>query len=140
MRLISFFETQEQVLAKTKFVTRRTGWKLAKSGLFLQGVKKSQGRKPGEPVQNLHVIEVVGARLEPLDLLEKDPEYGAREMILEGFPGRDPADFVAWFCDFNMWRPDWPVNRIEFKYPEEYTFTERLPGRIHPITIEGKIS
>lgn len=113
---MSFYETQAQIRARSKSVTRRAGWLKAKSGLFIQAVVKGQGIPKGEHVEKLTVIKVVGARREPLCRLTEDLEYGAAEMVLEGFPGRDPAEFVSWFCGFNMFQPEWPVTRIEFDY------------------------
>jgi hypothetical protein len=113
---ISFALTQPQVSARTKTVTRRGGWKSAIPGLRLRGVNKCQGLKAGEHPVELALIEVVSVRVEPLERMTLEPEYGRAECILEGFPDMSPEDFVAMYCDHNAWLPGWPVTRIEFRY------------------------
>lgn len=116
MRNISFFLTQQQIRDRTKTVTRRQGWAGAKPGERLQGVVKAQGLKPGEKIEKLAVIEVVSNRPEPLNKMERQPEYGKSECVKEGFPEMDGEEFVEMFCEHMKHQPDWPVNRIEFKY------------------------
>ena len=110
MRNISFILTTGQIRNRTKTVTRRLGWKNLKVGERLQGCVKCQGRKPGEQLQKLAVVEVVSIRAEKLwDITTEDCER-------EGFPGMDPHEFVEMFCDSMGCRPDVMVSRIEFKY------------------------
>jgi hypothetical protein len=113
VKQISFMLTEPQIMAGTKSVTRRWGWTTAKPGQLLQGVRKSQGLKKGEHVHKLRVIRVLNARRERLARLVDEPEYGAAEMVREGFPGRDPADFVTGYFGG---RAREFVTRIEFEY------------------------
>jgi hypothetical protein len=87
---MSFALTQEQVLAKTKTVTRRFGWWFLKPGTLLQPVAKAMGLKKGEAIQRLGgPIRVVSTREEML------ANITAEDCVLEGFPGMQPHEFVA---------------------------------------------
>lgn len=116
--------TTRQVREKTKDVTRRLNWLNLKVGERLQGCEKCQGRKNGEPLIKLHVIEVVSVRREPLDkLLEVPPgpnlytDYAIEEMRREGFPNMTPLEFVKMFRkSHKKCTQATPVTRIEFKY------------------------
>jgi len=59
--------TKPQILARTKTVTRRVGWKHLKVGDLLQGVEKGMGLKAGETIKRLAVIRVTDVRQERLD-------------------------------------------------------------------------
>lgn len=118
MRLISFFHTQEAVRKQEKTVTRREGWASLKPGTRLRGCKKCQGRKKGEPIEELCKIEVVSVRRERLNRMVIDPEYGQEECIKEGFPDMTPLEFVSMFCSNIGGEPSSMVTRIEFKYVE----------------------
>ena len=115
MRQISFAHTTDQVIAGTKDVTRRYGWMDIKPGELLQGIRKGQGLKKGEHVEKLRKIRVVSARREKLSRLIDEPAYVADEMRREGFPGRDPADFIAGYFQCRAYDV---VTRIEFEYVE----------------------
>jgi len=116
--------TTDQIRAKTKTVTRRLGWLNLKPGEILQAVEKAQGLKKGERMKKIGLIRVVDVRREPLLKLLLEcpsyggaPGYGEEEMILEGFPGRDPNDFVDFFLrghDHNYTEED--ITRIQFEY------------------------
>jgi hypothetical protein len=116
--------TTDQVRAKTKTVTRRLGWLNLKPGEVLQAVEKAQGLKKGEKMVKLGLIRVIDVRREPLMRLlnmpsygPDDPNYGPEEMIREGFPGRDPEDFVDFFLkghDHDYTEED--ITRIQFEY------------------------
>jgi hypothetical protein len=114
MRNISFSLTTAQLRAREKTVTRRLGWWGLKQGELLQAVERSRGLKRGEKVKRICVIRVVSARVEPLNRVALDREYGEKEMALEGFPGMNPADFLRLFADARDYAV--PVNRIEFEY------------------------
>lgn len=109
MRLISFFLTTPQFLDGTKDVTRRIGWWNLKPGDRLMAVKKSQGRKKGEPIERLGEIEVVSACKELLHAISQD------DCRREGFPEMRPTDFVEMFSREMKCEPWQEVNRIEFK-------------------------
>lgn len=115
---MSFAATSDQVLAQTKTVTRRVGWTAAVPGLIVQPVLKVMGRRKGEPVVRLGPpIEILEVQREPLTRLIDDPAYGAAEMILEGFPGMAPVDFLKLFAGINDGvTPSTTVNRIRFRY------------------------
>jgi len=122
MRNISFMLTTEQVRSRTKTVTRRLGWKNVKVGERLQGCVKCMGRKHGEPLEKLAVIEVVSVRREQLVALTDNIEYGFEEVKLEGLAEHPlvmgfPTQFIDFFCNsHNGCLPSTEVTRIEFKY------------------------
>ena len=121
MRNISFMLTRPQVLARTKTVTRRLGWRNLKRGDLLSGVEKGMGLKAGEKVVRLATIRVVDVRVEPLRLMLDDLDYGFEECAKEGFGDhaslRYPSEFVPFFCGSHKGcTPDTEVTRIEFEY------------------------
>lgn len=116
-RNMSFMLTQSQYRAKTKTVTRRIGWDFLKPGEIQNGVEKAQGLRKGERIVVMGQHRIVSSRWEPLRRLIDEPEYGAAEVIKEGFAGMTPAEFVAFFCSSHKGcTVDTEVNRIEFEY------------------------
>lgn len=120
MRNISFAMTTAQILAKTKSVTRRVGWRSLKPGDFLCAIKKGMGLRKGEHIERLAIIHVVRVCREPLRRMLDDPAYGRAECILEGF-GDDqdrgtPEGFVEFFLAGHDCTVDEPITRIEFDY------------------------
>lgn len=118
---MSFALTIEQVLNRTKTVTRRLGWLNLKAGDEIRAVKKCMGLRPGEKVEPLAVLRVVSARREPLRKMTDDLDYGFAECIREGFGThqayRWPSEFVRMFCDTHKGCvPDADVTRIEFEH------------------------
>lgn len=81
-----------------------------KPGDRLQGCEKCQGRRKGEPLVKLAVIEVVSVRREELRMMETD------DCAKEGFPEMGVVDFVFMFCKNMKCLPHDEVTRIEFKY------------------------
>lgn len=119
-RLMSVAFTLDAVRERRKTVTRRKGWAMAEPGMPLDLCEKVMGRRKGEPLVRVAHVVVVSARPERLDLLTADPDYGAREMVLEGFPGLDPAEFIRrYFTEAQGIEPHHLVNRIEYRYLEE---------------------
>ena len=120
MRNMSFSLTTPQILARTKTVTRRTGWTFLKPGDRIRAVKKAMGLKKGEKVESLAVIEVTSVRREHLDaLLRGKREMATEEVRREGFLLL-PRDFVTFFVESHKGcRPDSVVTRIEFRYVDE---------------------
>lgn len=116
-RLISFSMTTPQIRTREKDVTRRLGWFHLKPGQRLTGVVKAMGLKKGEKAELLAEIEVVSVTNEPLSAIASYPDDCRRE----GFPGMQPAEFVAMFCRHYGGKvtPDTKVTRIEFKYVDE---------------------
>jgi hypothetical protein len=114
MRIISMSMTARQFTAGTKTVTRRVGWKYAEKGTRLRVVKKALGLKRGEFMQTLGYIELVSIRSESLMRLINEPDYGKREVALEGFPTWTPRQFVDFFCEGHCVLPSAMVRRLEF--------------------------
>ena len=119
MRNMSFMLTTEQVRKKQKFVTRRNGWKNVKVGEQIRAVKKCMGLKKGEKMEPLGIIEVVSKRREPLNEMNRAPDYGEREVAREGFIHMRPEEFISMYCEHNKCTPSHLITRIEFKYVEE---------------------
>ncbi|MEN0071277.1 MAG: hypothetical protein AAGC63_09735 [Propionicimonas sp.] len=131
-RLMSVSFTEQAVVERRKTVTRRKGWwldsrgrRLLNPGDHLTLCRKVMGRKPGEPLVRLAEVEVVDVRRHRLDLLIPtvpiDSLWGAtwcrKEMVREGFPGMDPAEFVQrFFVDAQHMAPNAEVTRIEWRY------------------------
>ena len=72
---ISFSLTTQQVRDRTKFVTRRNGWKNARIGQVLDACVKCMGLKKGEKIEKICQIRLTGVRQERLDRLlhEQNP-------------------------------------------------------------------
>lgn len=106
-RRMSFSKTVEQVRAGTKTVTRRDGWLHAEPGMRITAIEKGMGLPKGaRQVVIRDDLEVVSVRRERLGDITRE------DVAREGFPGRDPAFFVAKYG-----KPaDHVVTRIEFRY------------------------
>lgn len=117
MQTMSFMLTRTQILAQTKFVTRRNGWLNLMIGDVVQPVHKRMGLKLAEKVQKLGPpIVVLHVRREPLHMLYAG-RYGAEECILEGFPDLTPSEFIAMYCASHRGTTvDSVVTRIWFDY------------------------
>lgn len=115
-RRISFFLTQRQFLDGSKTVTRRMGWETLRAGDELIAIEKGQGLKAGQAQVVMGRIRIKDARLEKLRRITDEPEYGAAEVIAEGFPEMTPEQFVEFF-----WKshpgcyPNKVITRIEFE-------------------------
>lgn len=116
-RPMSYALTTEQIIARTKFVTRRIGWRHAKPGDIVQPVYKCMGLKKGEKVQPItgpngepRLLQFISIEREPLHRITQ------RQVDLEGFPWLYPADFIDMFTAAHRCQPDILVNRIEFGY------------------------
>ena len=138
-RLMSVAFTEQAVRERRKTVTRRKGWIFLKPGDRLTLCRKVMGRKPGEPLVRLAEVEVERVHRSPLATLTDYPltaypafllrnplsdylwrdweEWRALEMVLEGFPGMDPAEFVQrFFVAAQGMTPSDMVTRIEWRY------------------------
>ena len=120
-RLMSVSMTEQAVIERRKTVTRRKGWLMLKPGDRLTLCRKTQGRKPGEPLVRLAEVEVVSVRRERLRALTDDLDYGCAEVRLEGMASDDPGIFPSVFVDQYFIRaqgmtPDDEVTRIEWRY------------------------
>ncbi len=109
-RMMSFALTTQQILDRTKTVTRRNGWTFLKVGDVLQAVEKAQGLKKGEQVKRLALIKVKQLWLESLNAITPD------EVIREGFTHADPVKFIEMYCAANNCPPGAIVRRIGFIY------------------------
>jgi hypothetical protein len=118
MRQMSFKLTEQQVLDRTKTVTRRLGWMHARVGDLVQPVRKSMGLKRGESIERIGgPIVLLSIRKESLRRLIDDTGYGAAELAAEGFAYLSPTEFVAMFCASHRGcKPDTLVTRVEFRY------------------------
>lgn len=120
MRNISFSLTADQIIGRTKTVTRRLGWQSLRRGELLSACRKCQGLKPGEKVERLATIRVVQVSRERLDAICMDIDYGFVEVQREGFGGPPingfPSAFVDMFCDHMGCKPSQTVTRIAFEY------------------------
>ena len=114
MRRISFALTPDQILARTKTVTRRFGWDRLKPGDILQPIRKGMGLKKGEKQEFLGCpIRVVAIGKQPLNAIT--PE----DVIAEGFADWSPAEFITFLCTHHRIEPGMILTRIEFRYLEE---------------------
>jgi len=120
--LMSVALTEPQVRARAKTVTRRMGWLKLKPGDRLTLCPKVMGFRKGEHPERIMDVEVIAVRRERLDLITPD------EVTAEGFQGKTPAWFVAFFCRSHKGcHPDSEVTRIEWRYlgdPGALTGTE----------------
>lgn len=112
---MSFKLTTDQILDRSKTVTRRLGWERLKPGALLLAVDRV--RSPDW--KRLGLIRVVSVRTEPLAAIT------AEDCAREGFPEMSPAEFVAMFCESMGCTPETTVRRIEFEYVAE---TDRSAG------------
>ena len=124
MKNISFMLTPDQIVARTKTVTRRLGWLGLKPGTLLRPVRKGMGLRKGEKLDVLgNPIRVVSVMREPLRAMTDDIDYGFSECELEGFKNDPlwgfPVSFVERFClSHKGCTPETIVTRIEFEYTE----------------------
>jgi hypothetical protein len=109
MRRISFAMTTDAVLARTKTVTRRVGWKFAKVGDRLLAVDKLRTKN----ARKLAIIEIVDVRREVLAAMYLTDPLGTAG---EGMPGLTITDFIELFCTAMKCEPWTEVTRIEFRY------------------------
>lgn len=113
-RVIAFTMTPEQILARTKTVTRRASshWMRLQRGDVLRAIRKGQGLKRGEKAETLGWIRVVGVSRIRVDDVSTD------DVIREGFGAMPIADFIAQLK--TIARPKLKsfhqVTRIEFEY------------------------
>jgi len=110
-RLMAVSLTEDQVRARAKTVTRRTGWRMLRVGDQLTLCRKVMGRRRGEPLERIAMVEVVSVRREPLDAIT------ASDVAAEGFPQWKPAEFITFFCRTHRGcGPGTEVTRIEWRY------------------------
>lgn len=110
-----FALTIEQIKAKEKTVTRRIDWssQILKQGDQIYAVGKTIGLKKNEKEKRLATLEIISIREEPLNAVTKD------DVIREGFPEWNQAQFIAFLCGYLGIEPKTLVSRIEFAYLAE---------------------
>ncbi|WP_232541348.1 ASCH domain-containing protein [Nocardia bovistercoris] len=120
-RLMSVSLTEHQVRARTKTVTRRTGWRHLRPETRLTLCRKVMGRRTGEPLVRITDVEVVDVRRERLDHITTE------DTRAEGFPEMTAAEFVAFFCRTHTGcTPETIITRIQWRYLD-------TPVEDHPI-------
>lgn len=137
-RLMSVAYTKDQVRARAKRVTRRTGWWLDKNGKrilkpgdLLTLCEKVMGRN-GAPLVRICDVEVIDVRREPLYLCVIDWDT---EGPLEGFPDITAQEFMRlYFVDAQGIQTSDDVTRIEWRYLDECPC---LPGAPDHVCCEG---
>ena len=107
---MSFMLTTDQILHRTKTVTRRTGWSFLKPGDLIQACEKCQGLKKGEKIKRLAVIRIKSVRFESLYKITKE------DVKKEGFYGWHPDNFILLYLKHNGGNSGQLVTRIEFEY------------------------
>ncbi len=126
-RLMSVSLTETAVVERRKTVTRRLGWKFARVGDQLQLCRKVMGRRAGEPLVRLAVVELVHVSRVPLW------KISSADVEREGVPishfaskvdGRlpnvvTPAMWAVWFAETQGCDVDAMVTRLEWKYLDE---------------------
>lgn len=110
MKNIAFSMTTEQMLEKTKDVTRRLGWLDLTPGTKLMAVEKGMGLKRGEKVKPIGEIFVVKVSREKLS------DISIAEVVREGFPEMTVDEFITMFCKGHHCEPNVVVTRIEFEH------------------------
>lgn len=115
-RLISVTLTEAAVIARTKTVTRRLGWRFLTPGDRLTLCRKVMGRRRPdgtvEPLVRLAEVQVIHVRREPLDAISGE------DVGREGFPqwSTAPQRFVDFFITHMGCQSDTMVTRIEWRY------------------------
>jgi hypothetical protein len=117
-RLLSVSLTEAAVVAREKTVTRRLGWwtdrndrRLVRPGDRLQLCRKVMGRRPGEPLVRLALVEVTDVSRQQLWI-----QNTRCEAALEGFPDWSWDQFVEFFCREMRCHPTTHVTRIAWTY------------------------
>lgn len=130
-RLMSVALTGGAVRSRTKTVTRRAGWLMLRPGDQLTLCPKVRGRRAGEPLERIVIVDVTSVSRERLDTITP------ADVIAEGFPDMTPAEFVEFFCNSHRGiSPNSEVTRIEWVYPRvcrgcrctDYSACETLAG------------
>lgn len=120
-RLMAVSLTEPQVRDRTKTVTRRAGWRMLRPGGHLQLCRKVMGRRRGEPLDRIALVEVISVRRERLDAITP------ADVAAEGFPGMTPAEFVAFFCRTHRRCEPWDRDRPDRMALPRLTAQHRSP-------------
>lgn len=109
-RNMSFSLTTEQIINKTKTVTRRKGWRFLRPGDEVMACRKCMGLKPGEKIQRLGLIKIVSVDRRPLGVIT------SKDVGAEGFPEKSARWFINMFIGHFGGDVSQTVTRIEFEY------------------------
>lgn len=110
-RLMSVAFTEQAVIERRKTVTRRKGWTFLKPGDHLTLVRKSMGRKPGEPIVRIAEVEVIDVRRERLSHVDV-----AGELDREGCGDMSATEFITRYFEPQGIHALDLVTRIEWRY------------------------
>lgn len=141
-RLMSVAYTEAAVLDRTKTVTRRLGWRHAEPGQRVVLCRKVMGRKAGEPLHRLVVVQFEDVRRERLDLMLTERTYGLAECDREGFPELNPESFLhTYFTKAQGVELDTEVTRIRWSYLEDACLVcgltmDEAPTCTHVVAVE----
>lgn len=137
MRLISVAHTADQVLDRSKDVTRRLGWLKLRPGTILQPVRQAQGLKKGQKVEPIGGPVVVrSVRRERLNKL-LGRAYGDDEARREGFPQMSGRRFLEHYCETFGVTGSTVVTRIVWEYLELPPFGLQAPRpEMRPLPFE----
>lgn len=128
VRLMSVAHTEQAVIEQLKDVTRRLGWWTDKNGrrLLLPGdrlqlCRKVMGRRDGEPLVRLAVVEVVDVRRERLNEITEDDidrEGVEPHVYLPASLVAAPRKYwwISWFCRTMGCTSTTEITRIEWRY------------------------
>jgi len=123
---ISFAWTTKALLDGKKTVTRR-GWQDDYARRFPPGsVHTATDRQLRYGGKRIGRIRIVTIRREALSLLTMDPDYGRKELELEGGLWESVEEFVAGFTSRDMYNP----YRVEFEW-----LGPDLPPRAQQLTL-----
>lgn len=127
-RLMSVSHTEAAVVARTKTVTRRLGWRFLRVGDRLTLCRKVQGRRNGEPLVRLAEVEIVSVRREPLVAMTDADVAREGVPIVDRWGGQrfdevyldtdlpTATSWISWFAGEMGVRPYDDVTRIEWRY------------------------
>ena len=119
-RLMSVTLTEQQVIDRTKTVTRRKGWLFLKPGDRLTLCRKVMGRRKGDPLVRLAEVEVYDVTRQQLRI-----DNTGHDAALEGFGDWSWSEFVEFFCGHMGGDATQVVTRIEWRYLDE---PREVPG------------
>jgi hypothetical protein len=120
-RLLSVALTEQAVIERRKFVTRRLGWRFVRVGDHLTLVRKSMGRRRRdgtvEPLVRLGEVRVVSVRREPLNAITvEDVRAEGFGSWVDEFGAYATNRFVGFFCGHMNCDHDTEITRIEWEY------------------------
>lgn len=116
---MSVSHTEAAVVARTKTVTRRLGWRFLKPGDHVTLCRKVMGRRKGEPLVRLADVEIVSVRREPLSAMtfeDVEREGGDYLPLVQDAGETLQETFARWFAEAFRVSVDTEVTRVEWRY------------------------